>query len=140
MPAEEFDEFDVRLPQFLADPKGVLRRRWPWMLAVFLVTSIGAGILIATIPQTYEASGRLLLTQQRISEDLVPATSLERIPEVVNAVVGEVLSRNSLAEVAETHKLAGGLSDGESMADLISRMRADITVEQDLDLDRHSAP
>ena len=81
MPAEEFDELDAQLPEFLTDPKGVLRRRWPWMLAVFLVTSIGATAYVSTIPQTYQASGRLLLTEQRIPEDLVRPTSEEEIPD-----------------------------------------------------------
>ena len=100
---DEFDEVEGRSgpPEFLMDPQGVIRRRWPWMLAVFLLTSLAAGAFIATIPQTYEASASLLLAQQRIPEDFVRRTSLEGVPEMLNAVVGEILSRESLIAVAE---------------------------------------
>ena len=42
---DEFDDIDQpsALPEFLKDPRGVLRRRWPWMLAVLLVGSAAAG-------------------------------------------------------------------------------------------------
>jgi len=130
----ELDELEVRLPQFLTDPQGVTRRRWPWMLAVFLVTSIAGGVFVATLPQTYEADGRLLLASQRIPEDFVRPTSLEGVPDLVNAVVGEILSRDSLVEVAETTNFSERMSFDGSRTDLINEMRDAITVEQDMDV------
>lgn len=134
---DEFDEGEDQsgLPAFLADPQGVLLRRWPWMLAVLLLTSIAGGVFVAMIPQTYQASARLLLTHQRISEDLVRSTTMERIPELVNALVGEILARDSLIAVAETHRLAGRMSADGSPDDVLSQIRSGITVEPDLDLE-----
>lgn len=134
---EEFDEGEEQsgLPAYLADPQGVLLRRWPWMLAVLLLTSIVGGVFVAMIPQTYQASARLLLTHQRISEDLVRSTTMERIPELVNALVGEILARDSLIAVAETHGLAERMSSDGSANDVLSQMRSAITVEPDLDLE-----
>jgi len=137
---DEFDEVEGRsgLPEFLTDPRGVMRRRWPWMLVVLLAGSIAAGAFVATIPQTYEASGRLLLTRQRVPEDFVRPTSLERVPELVSAVIGEILSRDSLIQAAETTNLAERTNIEGSTADLFQQMRSEITVEQDLDLKSQS--
>jgi uncharacterized protein involved in exopolysaccharide biosynthesis len=133
---DEFDELEERsgLPEFLTDPYGVIRRRWPWMLAVLLLGSVAAGAFVATLPQTYQASARLLLTGQRIPEDFVRSTSLEGVPARLHAVVGEILSRDSLIAVAETHHLAERMSADGSTADLIEQMRSGITVEPDLDM------
>jgi uncharacterized protein involved in exopolysaccharide biosynthesis len=133
---DEFDELEERsgLPEFLTDPYGVIRRRWPWMLAVLLLGSVAAGAFVARIPQTYQASARLLLTGQRIPEDFVRSTSLEGVPARLHAVVGEILSRDSLIAVAETHHLAERMSADGSTADLIEQMRSGITVEPDLDM------
>ena len=132
---DELDELDVRLPQFLTDPQGVIRRRWPWMLAVFLVASIAGAVFVATLPQTYQANGRLLLARQRIPENFVRPTSMEGVPDLVDAVVGEILSRDSLLEVAETTNLPERMPSDGTMADLIEEMRDAITVEPDKDLE-----
>ncbi len=132
---DELDELEVRIPEFLTDPQGVIRRRWPWMLAVFLVTSIAAAVFVATLPQTYEADGRLLLARQRIPEDFVRPTSMEGVPDLVDAVVGEILSRDSLVEVAETTNLPERTPTDGTMSDLIDEMRDAITVEPDMDVE-----
>jgi uncharacterized protein involved in exopolysaccharide biosynthesis len=131
---DETDGFEVQIPQFLMDPQGIVRRRWRWMLAAFLVTSIAGGIFVATIPQTYEADGRLLLARQRIPEEFVRPTSLETVPDLVDAVVGEILARDALIEVAETTNLPERMGTDQSMTDLVDEMRDAITVEQDMDL------
>jgi len=132
---DELDELEVRIPEFLTDPQGVIERRWPWMLAVFLVTSIAAAVFVATLPQTYEADGRLLLARQRIPEDFVRPTSMEGVPDLVDAVVGEILSRESLVEVAETTNLPERTPTDGTMSDLIDEMRDAITVEPDMDVE-----
>jgi uncharacterized protein involved in exopolysaccharide biosynthesis len=134
---DDFDEIEEKsgLPEFLMDPRGVLRRRWHWMLAVLLVGAVAAAVFVALIPQTYQASARLLLTHQRIPEEFVRPTSMERIPELVNALVGEILSRESLIAIAETHNLAERLNLGGSAPELIRELRSGITVEPDMDME-----
>ena len=132
---DELDELEVRIPEFLTDPQGVIRRRWPWMLAVFLLTSIAGAVFVATLPQTYQADGRILLARQRIPEDFVRPTSMEGVPDLVDAVVGEILSRDSLVEVAETTRLSERTGFDGSTTDLIDEMRDAITVEPDMDVE-----
>jgi uncharacterized protein involved in exopolysaccharide biosynthesis len=133
----EFDESEEGsgLPEFLMDPKGVLQRRWPWMLAVLLLVGVAGAAFVAMIPQTFQASARLLLTHPRISEDLVAPASENRIPELVNAVVGEVLARDSLIRIAETLDLPAKMGFDGPAAALVGHMRRGITVEPDLDLE-----
>ncbi len=138
---DEFDEVEGRsgLPEFLMEPQGVIRRRWPWMLAVFLVTSLAAGAFVTTMPETYQASASLLLAPQRIPEDFVRRTSLEGVPEMLNAIVGEILSRASLIAAADAQNLAERMVGGGSSADLIQQMREGITVEQDREMGTRSS-
>src|SRR3972149_2256071 len=104
---DEFDEAEGRseFPDFLRDPKGAIQRRWPWMLAVLLATAIAAGTLVARVPEVYQASGRPLLPRQRIPDEFVRPTSLEQVPDIVDAIIGEILSADSLISLAETTHL-----------------------------------
>jgi succinoglycan biosynthesis transport protein ExoP len=137
---DEFDEVEERsqFPEFLRDPWGVIRRRWPWMVAVFVVTSIAGGAFVSRIPEVYQASGRLLLTRQRIPDDFVRPTSLEQVPDIVDAIVGEILSGDSLVSVAETTDFRERMGVDGSMTEVIDQMRDLITVESDLDLEEES--
>ena len=134
---DEFDEVEERsqFPEFLKDPWGVIRRRWPWVLAVFLVTSVAAGAFVANIPEVYQASGRLLLTRQRIPDDFVRSTSLDRVPDIVDALVGEILSGDSLISVAETTNLTERMNLDGSADEVIGYLQSGITVESGVDLE-----
>jgi len=137
---DEFDEVESRseFPEFLKDPRGVIQRRWPWMLAALLVTSIGAVIFVVNIPEVYQASGRLLLTRQRIPDDFVRPTSLEQVPDIVDALVGEILASDSLISVAETTNFRERMGIDEPLTEVVDQMRDLITVESDLDLEEET--
>jgi uncharacterized protein involved in exopolysaccharide biosynthesis len=115
------------LPGFLTDPRGVLARRWPWMLAGGVLCAIVASAVVAVLPQSYEAGSRLLFSSQRIPEDFVRSTSQESVDEQVNAMIGEVLSRASLEEVVRGHSLAG--ESPEEVADALYALRGAIEIE-----------
>jgi uncharacterized protein involved in exopolysaccharide biosynthesis len=114
------------LPGFLTDPRGVLERRWRWMLAGSVLCAVVASAVVAVLPQSYEASSRLLFSSQRIPEDFVRSTSQESVDEQVNAMIGEVLSRVSLEEVVRGHSLA---PEGEETAEALYALRAAIEIE-----------
>jgi len=137
---DEFDEAERRseFPDFLRDPKGVIQRHWPWMLAVFLATAVAAAAFVSRIPEVYQASGRLLLTRQRIPDEFVRPTSLEQVPDIVDAVVGEILSADSLVSVAETTHLAERMNIDGSTSELVDHLRERITVESDLEMEEES--
>jgi uncharacterized protein involved in exopolysaccharide biosynthesis len=104
------------------------------MLAVLVVGGIGAGVYFSIMPAVYEASARLLLTRQRIPESFVRQTNLEELTEQVDAIVGELLNRESLIAVAEAQNLAERMGGVESASELFAEMRSAIIVEPDLDV------
>lgn len=94
------------VPGFLTDPMGILSRRWRWMLWATLACAIVTSTVVLLLPQSYEANARLLFSSQRIPEDFVRSTLSESVDEQVNAMIGEVMSRESLEQVVATHGLA----------------------------------
>ena len=51
------------LPAFLTDPRGVLRRRWPWIAGVSAIGVVATAIYVSSIPVTYLASAMLLVLE-----------------------------------------------------------------------------
>ena len=119
------------VPEFLRDPIGIVRRRWRWMLSALLSGVVLTGLYAARLEPRYLASATVLVTSQQISEAFVrstlPSDSLERI----NAIVGEVLSRETLVGLIEKHALYTGLRKSKTLAEIADRMRPDISIERE---------
>ncbi len=94
-----------QLPSLIADPFGVLERRWRWMLAVAALGVLATGAAVLMMPVTYVASVTVLVSHQQISEAFVPDTTGDKGIESVDALVGEVLSRERLGPIVENYSL-----------------------------------
>lgn len=121
----------VGLPEFVGDPWGVLRRRWPWMLLVAVLLGGVAVAFLATRPVLYQASAQLLLSGQRVPEDFVRQLSNESMSEQLSAIVGEILSTASIEKVVEAQDYVERSGFEGSRADLLSRIREATLVEAD---------
>lgn len=126
---EETDSFENRgVPEFLSDPIGILRRRWRWMLLALAVGAVATVLLVVLVKPRYLAASTVLVTSQEISEDFVrstlPANSLERI----NALVGKILSRETLVEIIEEYDLYPELRETLSMGEIAIEMREAISI------------
>src|SRR5215510_3555594 len=99
---EDF-ETEGGIPDVLRDPKGIVRRRWRWMLGAFVAGVVAAVGFVATMKPRYAATARVMVTTQQIREDLVRTTLQDDIIERLNAMLGEVLSRNRLADLIEQY-------------------------------------
>ncbi|MEE9607885.1 MAG: hypothetical protein V3U03_09110, partial [Myxococcota bacterium] len=119
------------IPDYLRDPAGLVRRRWRWMLSALLSGVVLTGLYVARLEPRYLASATVLVTSQQISEKFVrstlPSDSLERI----NAIVGEVLSRETLVGLIEKHALYTGLRKSKTLAEIADRMRPNISIERE---------
>lgn len=117
------------LPDFVRDPIGVLRRRRSWMLAVLLAGLVTTGLGLFLFEETYLAEATVLVSSQRIPEEFVRSTVEQDPFEKINAMVGESLTREKLAELVQKHGLYEGLLARRGMAAAAIRMREDIRIE-----------
>ena len=127
----EPEELEVEggIPDVLRDPIGILRRRWRWMLAGFALGVVAAAAFVATMKPRYEATARVMVTTQQIREDLVRTTLQDDILERLNAILGEVLSRDRLTDLIEKHDPYPELRDSITMAEIADRVRTDVSFE-----------
>lgn len=131
------DELDDReegggLPAFLADPAGILRRRWKVMLLVAALSAV-AGVSLAILQQPrYLAKATVLLASQRVAQEFVRPTIEEDPLERVNALLGEVLSVDNLYALIEKHGLFVEERESTSRAMLVGRMRRSIQMGQEV--------
>jgi uncharacterized protein involved in exopolysaccharide biosynthesis len=128
--ADEFEDFESNgLPRFLWDPVGVVRRRWRWMLAVLLLGVIASAVAGFLLKPRYRAAATVMIATQDMPEEFVRSTVRGDPFERVNAMVGEVLARPNLFALIEEHDLYPTLREVLPMAELVQRMRLDISIE-----------
>ncbi len=117
------------IPDFLRDPVGIFQRRWPWSLLVATLGVIATFVVVSQLEPRYEASATIKVTSQRIPEHFVRSTVDEDSIAQINSMMGQVLTRENLAALAERHGLYADRRDTETVDTLVAQIRADITVE-----------
>src|SRR5262245_29557085 len=122
------------VPEVLRDPVGILRRRWRWMLAALVAGSVAVAAVVARMELRYEATARLMVTTQQIREDLVRTTLQDDIMQRLNAMLGEVLSRDRLADLIEQYDPYPDLRNSTSMSEITELVRADVKFQPELGL------
>lgn len=126
------------LPDFLRDPIGMLRRRWRWMLLAFVVGLAATAGIVSLVKPRYEASSTILITSQRIPEHLVRPTVEEDSIAQINAMMGQVLTRETLARLITEQNLYPKLQESETLDGLVGRVREDLTIEPERGVTRAS--
>jgi succinoglycan biosynthesis transport protein ExoP len=127
------------MPAFARDPMGVLVRRWPWMVAVLAASLLAVVSLVLNRTATYEAETTILVSSQAIPEEFVRTTVAEDSLSHINAIVGQVVSRQNLAGLVEKYNLFPALRDELPLAAIIEVMREDIAIypQESLSHTRH---
>ena len=126
--AREETEASLVLPAFVQDPMGVLRRRWLWMLACLVVGIGTTTAIVLTLEPTYRAETTILVSSQQIPEAFVRTTVVEDSMAQINAIIGQVLSRQNLASLVEKYALYEEQREREPLAAVIQGMRSDIEI------------
>ncbi len=122
------DEESGQLPAFLTDPRGVFNRRWPWLAGVVAAGVVATAIYVANVPITYLASATLVVNDQQISDKFVTTTVSETPMQQIDAIVGEILSRERLAPLVDKHRLYPELRKRTTMNDLVGLARSSVIV------------
>jgi len=108
------------------DPRGMLQRRWRWMLLALVGGLAITTALVATRKPRYAATATILVTTQQIREDLVRTTLQDDLLQRIDAMVGDVLSRESLVDLIEKHDPYPELRGAMGMSEIAERVRGDI--------------
>ncbi len=116
------------LPDFLRDPKGMLQRRWRWMVLALVVGLAATGSYVLTIPIRYLATASVLVTSQQIPESFVQTTVVESPFERINALIGELTAREELLALEERHDIYPELRDKVPIPELVAAVRSNIAV------------
>jgi uncharacterized protein involved in exopolysaccharide biosynthesis len=122
------DEEAGQLPAFLTDPRGVFDRRWPWLAGVAAAGVVATAVYVANVPITYLASATLVVNDQQIPDQFVAMTVSETPMQQIDALVGEILSRERLAPLVDKHRLYPELRKQTTMSDLVGLARGSVIV------------
>src|SRR5262245_40051052 len=124
------DLADARLPGFLRDPFGVLRRRWPWMLLAFLVplTAGTAWLQLRFLPQ-YRAKATVLVSSQQFRENLLPSSVPNGAFDKISVMVGETLATQNLVALIEKLDLYPELRHLMSPDEIVAIVRKNVSIE-----------
>jgi uncharacterized protein involved in exopolysaccharide biosynthesis len=120
-----------QLTSIALDPLGVVRRRWVWMLLGLVLGLLGTGVVYLNLKPLYQAKSTILVSSQQIPEEFVRSTvaGLDSLANV-NALMGEVLSQNNLADLVLEHDLYPRLRERAPLAEVVEVMRNDILIDQ----------
>jgi len=129
MDPQEGQEQETGLPAFLRDPMGILRRRWRWIVAAFAVGLSATGGVVLLMKLHYTAKATILISSQQIPKEFVRPTLPEDSFDQLNAMIGEILSRERLSSLIEKYNLYPELRAKKPMSDVAFAMRSDIYVE-----------
>jgi len=125
---EDLQESDPGLPAFLTDPKGVLQRRWVWMLSATILGIVATLAVVSLQRPMYDAVAKVLIKRQRIPENLVRSTVEEDTLQVINGLLGEVLSQARLSELIDANGLYLETREEQPISEVVGLMRSRIAV------------
>lgn len=121
---------DARLPGFLRDPLGILRRRGSWIALVFLAVLVACVAFVELrFTPTYKARATVLVSSQEIRENLLPRSVSTGAFDKISAMVGETLATEHLADLIERLDLYPELRDAVPLPGLVSMMRENVKIE-----------
>jgi uncharacterized protein involved in exopolysaccharide biosynthesis len=121
---------EARLPAFVRDPLGVLRRRALWMAVAFVVPLVAgiAAVELRFVPQ-YRAKATVLVSSQQFRENLLPSSVPNGAFDKISVMVGETLARENLEKIIEKLDLYPSLRSVVTPAELVAIMRDGVTIE-----------
>src|SRR6516225_6655902 len=106
----------------------LIKYRWPTAVATLSLTLLFT-VIIAKIPNVYEATTTILVNAQHVSEKYVSPAVNSELYARLNTISQQVLSRTELQEIMNKFNLYAERRGSSSLEELIERMRDDITVQ-----------
>jgi polysaccharide chain length determinant protein (PEP-CTERM system associated) len=105
-----------------------LRRFWYFVIP-FIVIMIAAAVYAFYLPKMYRATTLVLVTPQKVPENLVRPTVTSRIEDRLQSISQEIMSRTRLEQVIAEFKLYSEQAKSLSQEEIVELMRKNIQVE-----------
>lgn len=106
----------------------ILRCHWLQIVCLTLVGASAAVGLARGLPARYSSSATILVQQQQVPVDFVRPTVTSFADERISSITQRVMTAAVLAPLIERHGLYRNKRDRESIAELVDRVRRDITI------------
>ena len=109
-----------------------IARRWAVAMILTFGTVLAASVVVALIvPRVYESTATILVEGPQISSDVVQSTVTGAAADRIQAIQRRIMTRESLARIAEKHGLFQP-ADGQEASEVhvANQMRDSIRVEQ----------
>ena len=106
----------------------IARQRWLFMVvasSVALITIAG----VTFLPDRYTSEATLVVVQQQVSQRYVDPSTNMTVPEAIQAMTQEVLSRTQLRQVIDEFDLYGNVKNHLTPEALVGLMHKDIAIE-----------
>ena len=107
-----------------------LRRRWYWMLPIFIVIG-GAALAIAVLwPPVFKSQAKIIVESQQIPADLVRSTVRTIADERLRLIEQRITTRDTLLGIIEKFGLYPEHRNSLTPTELVERMRRQISISR----------
>lgn len=112
-----------RRPFDFEDYVDMLRRNVRWIIAPAFAGLVVSTVVAYMMRDTYVSHALIRIVPQQISTELVQNTSTQNVVDHINAMAQNILSRNALTNLINSHGLYKKEIKSEPLEDVIDRMR-----------------
>ena len=106
----------------------VFRQRWTVML-VSCCISLAAIAMVLRLPDRYTSEAMLVVVQQQVSQRYVEPSTNVTVPDAVQAMSRQILSRSRLIGIIDELGLYANIRDHLTPEEIVAVMRKDVVVE-----------
>ncbi|HQN65168.1 MAG TPA: Wzz/FepE/Etk N-terminal domain-containing protein [Methylophilus sp.] len=118
-------EYELSLDDYIS----IFKRRWHYMLVIFLLVMLAAVVTAIVMPPVYQSTGTILVESQHIPSDLVQATVTSYADERIEVIKQRVMTRDNLYRIIQKYNLYADEIEKETISTLIGKMRESISVD-----------
>jgi len=130
------------LPGKKYSPEDLLRVAWKrrWLIAVpAVVIASTTAVVSLFLPNRYRAATSVMIVPQRVPENFVRSTVTTELPERLNMISQQILSRTRLERIIQEFNLYQRERQRLIMEDVIEQMRKDISLQVNANRNRDGA-
>ena len=106
------------------------RRKW-WVVVPTVLGLLGGVYRYYTAPKLYSSYTTILVSRQKIPDDIVRSTVTSTIGEMINNLQVQVFSRTYLQRIAEENGLIGPNADEARIERACAQIKRSVTLESD---------